>query len=79
MEMLADIPDPKNVFVESETQTYHGRNGSGRRKAARRGGAGPSKTVHPRVGSPRTQPTLLAPQGIEDNCPERFPGRTNKG
>ena len=41
--------------------TYHGRNGSGRRKAGQRGGVGPGRTVHRRIGSPRTQPTLLPP------------------
>ena len=47
--------------VESKTQTHHGRIGSGRWKAELRGVAGPGRTERRRVGSPRTQPSLLPP------------------
>ena len=47
------------LFVESETGTYHGRPGAGRRTAGRRGEAGPGRTGRRRVGSPRRQPSLL--------------------
>ena len=45
--------------VESKTRTYHGRVGTGRRTAGRRGGAGPGRTGRRQIGSPRIQPSPL--------------------
>ena len=67
-------------LVESKTRTYHGRFGSARRTAGRRGAARPGKTGRRRVGWPRCQPSLyVALQGIVDNCPERPFASANKG
>ena len=59
------IEEPSNFVlrprrpVESKTQTYHGRVGTGRRTAERRGGADPGRTARRRIGSPRRQPSLV--------------------
>ena len=54
-----------------------GRGGAAHGGAAGRGGAGQDGTPTGRFAQ---EPTVhLAPQGIEDNCPERQFGSTNKG
>ena len=59
----ADGPLQYAEPVEPQTRTYHGRNGSRRCKAGRRGkwggDPGPGSTGRRRVGSPRRQATLL--------------------
>ena len=64
--------------VESQTRTYKRRNGSGRRKAGRRGGAGLDRIGRRPVCPPKTQPLFLVPKSIEDNCFEHLFGSTNK-
>ena len=49
----------KEKPVESQTRTYYGLVGTGRRTAGRRGGAGTGSTGRRRPGLPRRQPTLL--------------------
>ena len=72
------------MHIESKTRTYHERVVTGRRTAGRRGGSGMGSTgrrrVCRRVGSPKKQPSFLAPgdRGIEDNPPERAAGSTDK-
>ena len=45
--------------VDSKTQTYHGRDGAGRRTAGWWGGAGQGRTGSRWVGSPKRQPSFL--------------------
>ena len=45
-------------LVESKTRTYHGRFGSARHMAGRRGAAGPGRTGSRRVGWLRSQPSV---------------------
>ena len=66
-------------FVESKIRTYHGQVEPGRRKAGRRRGAGSGKTGRRRVGSPRTQPSLLPPRASKTIVPNVFFESTNKG
>ena len=67
------------AFVESKTRPYHGRIGSGRRTVGRggprRGWAGRDAYGSVRQGDNRPS----WPQGIVDNCLERFPRSTNNG
>ena len=63
-------------LVESKTRTNYRPVGSGRRTAGRRGGAGLDRTGRRRVDLAKRQPSAL--QRIEDNCPERLFGSTNK-
>ena len=51
--------------------------GAAQSGAAGRGGTGQDRTPTGRFAQDTTVP--LAPQGIEDNCPERLLGSTNKG
>ena len=47
--------------VESKTRTHHGRVGSGRRTAGRRGGAGPGRTGSRQIGPSGRQQALAPP------------------
>ena len=47
-----------STLDDSKTRTYHGRSGSARRTAGRRGAAGPGRTGCRRVGRPRSQASL---------------------
>ena len=53
-----------------------GRGGAAHREEASWGGAGRDRTPTCRFAQERTDPLLL--QGVEDNCPERLFGGTNK-
>ena len=65
-----------HILVESKTRTYHGRVGSGRRTAGRRGGAGSCRTGRRRIVSPRRRPSLAPPKAsngpvLNDSSEER--------
>ena len=64
--------------VESQTRTYHGRAGSGRRAAGRQGGTGLGRTGRRRIDSPRRQPLPGTLQGIVESCLECLFRSTNK-
>ena len=53
--------------VESNTQTYHGRVGTGWRLAERRGRAGTRSTGRRRNGSPKRKPPLLPSRRWKNN------------
>ena len=72
---MQSICGHEHILVESKTQTYHERFGSGGRTAGQDGVY--SGTPTGRSAQKSTVP--LAPQGIEDNCRERLFGSTNKG
>ena len=69
----------QSFLVESKTRTYVPRAGGGgaaHGEAAGPGGAGQDGMPAGRFAQETTDP--LAYQGIEDNCPERLFGSTNK-
>ena len=60
-------PFVAQILVEAKTRTYHGRVGTRRRTAIRRGWAGTGKTGRRRVGSPRRVPARYPPDGWKKN------------